>query len=68
MTRLFSCESAKVANNFAGISQESLFQLSSNRLALSNDEANKMHEYTKNDPLSPSLLCIEPGSGSIFAL
>ena len=43
LTRLFSCENAKVANNFAEISSESTFQLSSNRLTLSIDEANIMH-------------------------
>ena len=43
LTRLFSCENAKVANNFAEISSESTFQLSSNRLTLSIDEANRMH-------------------------
>ena len=43
LTRLFSCENAKVANNFAEISSESTFQLSSNRLTLSIDEARRMH-------------------------
>ena len=38
LTRLFCCESAKVANNFVEIGSESTFQLSSNRLALSCDE------------------------------
>ena len=67
-TRLFSCESAKVANNFVEITCERTFQLSSNRLALSNNQANRMHEYAKNDPLSPSYIYIEQGSGSTFAL
>ena len=40
---LFSCENSKVANNFAEIGSESTFQLSSNRLTLSIDEANRMH-------------------------
>ena len=43
LTRLFSCENAKVANNFAEISSKSTFQLSSNRLTLSIDEAIRMH-------------------------
>ena len=43
LTRLFSCENAKVANNFAEISSESTFQLSSNRLTLSYNQANRMH-------------------------
>ena len=43
LTRLFSCESAKVANNFVEITSESSFQLSSNRLGLAYDEVNRMH-------------------------
>ena len=67
-TRLFSCESAKVANNFVETTSESSFQLSSNRLTLSYDEANRMHEYAKNDPHPPSFIYIEQGCGSVFVL
>ena len=67
LTRLFSCENAKVANNFAEISSESTFQLSSNRLTLSIDEANIMHQSTTNDPHIPSFMYLGQGCGSVYA-
>ena len=66
-TRLFSCESAKVANNFAEISWESHFQLSSNRLALSNYNAKRMDECTKTNLYPGSYMYIEQGYRSAFA-